>query len=249
MTRPSGWIILERASSLAVLAAALVVIWVALSRHDTVQNPANGPMSAPQKQAVERVDRTVSTLPVAGGHRKPGSLVLIEFSDLECPFCGRFARDVYPEIKRRLVDAGKLEYVFRHLPISSIHPNAFKAAQAVECARDQGRFEEMRLRVFASQDALTVEHLSTHAEELGLERSLFTACVTSETAPRVQQDIDEAIRLHVRSTPTFFLGVVLPNERSAAIVRRVNGVQPYAVFERVIDESRAPALSGARLDN
>lgn len=66
-------------------------------------------------------------------------IVLIEYSDFECPYCGRHAQGAYRDIERQYVDTGKIKYVFRHLPLDQIHPSARKAAEAAECAREQGK--------------------------------------------------------------------------------------------------------------
>src|SRR6185436_20936742 len=75
--------------------------------------------------------------------RASAPLVMLEFSDFECPFCGRYSRETYPQVQREYVDTGKVRYVFRHTPIERIHPQAMKAAEAAECAGTQGKFWEM----------------------------------------------------------------------------------------------------------
>src|ERR1044072_8686255 len=79
------------------------------------------------------------------GDRK-ARLVLIEFSDYQCPFCARFVRETLPEIEKDYIKTGKLKYVFRDFPITSAHKDAFKAALAAGCALDQGKFWEMHER-------------------------------------------------------------------------------------------------------
>src|SRR5687768_9487903 len=90
-------------------------------------------------------------------------LILVEFTDFECPFCGRHASTVYRELQRRYVDTGELQYVFRHLPLEQIHPSARRAAEAAECAGDQGKFWELHDRFFEHQKSLGPEDLVTHA--------------------------------------------------------------------------------------
>jgi protein-disulfide isomerase len=95
-------------------------------------------------------------------------VILIEFSDFECPYCGRHFRQTLPRIDREYVQTGKVRYVFRHFPLESLHKEAFKAAEAALCAGDQQKFWEMHDRLFAHQDALATGKLPGHAAALGL---------------------------------------------------------------------------------
>jgi protein-disulfide isomerase len=81
-------------------------------------------------------------------------LALIEFSDYQCPFCGQHTRGVYQEIMRQFVDTGQVRYFFKNLPLEKIHPLAFNAAVAAECAGASGQFWAMHDRLFANQNAL-----------------------------------------------------------------------------------------------
>ena len=68
-------------------------------------------------------------------------LTLVEFSDYQCPFCGRYARETSPQIRRDYIETGKVKYVFRDFPLESLHPDAFKAAEAAHCAGEQGKYK------------------------------------------------------------------------------------------------------------
>lgn len=98
-------------------------------------------------------------IPNVGSHVKGASsarIGIVEFSDFECPFCGRHAAAVYGELQAKFVNTGKVRYQFRHLPLEQIHPNAKKASEAAECAGDQGKFWEFHDALFANQKALTI---------------------------------------------------------------------------------------------
>jgi protein-disulfide isomerase len=75
--------------------------------------------------------------------------IVMVFSDFECPYCGRFARDVFPKIKAHYIDSGKLQLVFRHLPLTQLHPNAQIAAEMSECAASRGAFWRVHDALFA----------------------------------------------------------------------------------------------------
>jgi Na+/H+ antiporter NhaA len=133
-------------------------------------------------------------------------LELVEFGDVECPFCGR-ATGVLSELRRRFGD--DLRYVFRHLPLPDVHPHAELAAEAVEAAGAQGAFWAMHDRLFAHQDQLEAGQLLDHAAALGLDLGRFARDLgDGEFAPRVREDVASAEASGVSGTPTFFVNGV-----------------------------------------
>ncbi|MDP2711189.1 MAG: Na+/H+ antiporter NhaA [Solirubrobacteraceae bacterium] len=133
-------------------------------------------------------------------------LTLVEYSDFECPFCGQ-ATGVVRELRERFGD--ELRYVFRHLPLTDVHPHAELAAQASEAAAAQGRFWEMHDLLFSRQDELELEDLVGYAADLGLDVERFVREIGEEErlAERVREDIADAEASGARGTPTFFVGV------------------------------------------
>jgi protein-disulfide isomerase len=128
-----------------------------------------------------------------------------------------------------------VKYVVRDLPLESIHPFAFKAAEATHCAGEQGKYWEMHDRLFANQQQLARPDLSTHARELGLDGVAFDKCMDMEKqAARVRKDLAEAQKVQTTGTPTFFLGLTDPSS-SEIKGTRLTGAQPYAVFKAAID--------------
>ena len=162
-------------------------------------------------------------------------VTIVEFSDFQCPFCGRFSRETFDQLDRDYIATGKVRYVFRHFPIEKIHPSAFKAALAGECARQAGRFWELHHRLFANQQALGDLDLLNHAKAVGMESAAFQRCVVTPAATaRVRQDLQEGARAGVTGTPSFFLGVVQKDGRLKAL-RKLPGAVPYASFKATID--------------
>lgn len=149
-------------------------------------------------------------------------VTLVEFSDFECPFCRR----AQPTLARLLAAyPGRVRHVFRHYPLPR-HRAAPKAAEAAECARDQGRFWEMHDRLFASAGALATRDLKAHARALGLRGDAFDACLDSgRHEPRWRRDLAEALTYGDSGTPLFFVNG-----------RVVVGAQPYGAFARVVEE-------------
>jgi protein-disulfide isomerase len=172
---------------------------------------------------------------------EPGSAVLgsaaakiaiVEFSDVQCPYCGEFVRIRFPELQREFIDTGTARYVARHFPLEAIHSSAFKLAEAIECAGDQNRWWELRLSLFGNQGALTLPDVLRRAELLGLAMPRFRVCLQGKDALAVRRDIAEGLRLGVDSTPTFFVGYV---QNSEAVLRfRIRGSQALSVFERTV---------------
>ncbi|MBI4611637.1 MAG: thioredoxin domain-containing protein [Candidatus Rokubacteria bacterium] len=166
---------------------------------------------------------------------KHAPVTIVEFSDFQCPFCARAqvvlqqVLEAYPKEVRR---------VYRHFPLER-NPHARLAAEAAECAGEQGRFWDYHARVFASAPQLGPEKLGSLAEELRLDVRAFRACLDGgKTAARVAEDLADAKEAGVTGTPTFFING-----------RLLEGAQPFASFKRVIDQElalRAWPSSGAR---
>lgn len=129
-------------------------------------------------------------------------VTLVEYGDFECPYCGQ-AETV---IRALLSDFGDLRYVWRHLPLTDVHPHADLAAEAAEAAAAQGRFWDMHDRLLAHQDALTVKELVGHAQDLGLNVEQFKEYLRKRKgAGKVSDDVESADLSNVSGTPTFFI--------------------------------------------
>jgi protein-disulfide isomerase len=163
-------------------------------------------------------------------------VVIVEFSDFECPFCGRHATSVYPELLSKFVNTGRVVYQFRNLPLEQIHPNARKAAEAAECAGEQGKFWEFHDVLFANQKTLTFPDLNNHARALSLNIPTFASCLRqSKTAAKIKADVDEAKQLGLTGTPAFIVGEIR-SDGSVIATRKIIGSQPLAIFETVLNE-------------
>jgi Na+/H+ antiporter NhaA len=153
-------------------------------------------------------------------------VTVVEYGDFECPYCGR----AEPVVRELLQAFGDVRYVWRHLPLSDVHPNAQLAAEAAEAADRQDVFWEMHDLLFKHQDALLPRDLIAYAEELGLDVERFTNDLREHTgSARVAEDVDSADLSGVSGTPTFF----------------INGRRHYGAYD-IAALSKAVRAAGAR---
>jgi len=187
---------------------------------------------------------TVKGDPFMGEPNAP--VTVIEFSDYQCPFCARHVRQTLPQIERDYIATGKVKYVFRDFPIPSLHKQAFKAAEAANCAGVEGKYWEMHDRLFDHQKALNIESLDSHALAVGLDLAIFQRCLKSGiTAKEIRDDMAEGQKAGVRGTPTFFIGMTNPSSSSVKVMRVVRGAQAYANFKQVLDSVLATQKSSS----
>jgi len=185
--------------------------------------------AAPQRPADEKVKVDLRGTHVMGRNDAP--VTMVEFTDLECPFCRTFHTGTFERIKRDFIDTGKVRFVSRDFPLD-FHANARPAALAVRCAGEQGKFWEMRHGVTVNGNALSRDTYFALARDLGLDMQGFGACLGNEKyKAAVDQDIAAAVAAGVSGTPTFVVGPTAPDGVEG---QRIVGAVPYAVFENAI---------------
>lgn len=129
-------------------------------------------------------------------------VTLVEFADYQCPFCARHVRATLPPLERDYIRTGKLRYVFRDFPLQSIHKEAFRAAEAANCAGERGEFWKMHERLFANQKSLETKDLLLHAEAVGLDAREFEQCLSSgKYAAKIRRDMAVGQKAGVQATP------------------------------------------------
>jgi Na+/H+ antiporter NhaA/protein-disulfide isomerase len=154
--------------------------------------------------SVPLIDLAVPVDPGRDHVRGPAdaAVTLVEYGDFECPYCGLAEQAV----RDLLADVGDLRYVWRHLPLTDVHPEAEQAAEASEAAAKQGAFWEMHDTLLSHQDALRVPDLVGYAGELGLDVGRFEEGLRHHAgATRIAEDVDGADLSSVSGTPTFFI--------------------------------------------
>ncbi|MBI3290992.1 DsbA family protein [Candidatus Falkowbacteria bacterium] len=153
--------------------------------------------------------------------RQDAKVVIVEFSDFQCPFCA----EAYPVVKQILKDYGsQVRFVYRDFPLVDIHPQAVLAAMAGECAHEQGQFWQMHDKIFENQRELSEASLKIWAVQLGLNSLQFSGCLDSNKyLSEIEQDLEDGFNAGVRATPTFFING-----------QRIEGAIPINTFEQII---------------
>jgi len=171
-----------------------------------LQEGARAPApAARQNAAFSEQTVSIGNSPVMGDMDAP--VTIIEYSDYQCPFCARSHRDVFPIIKEEYIDTGKVRFIMRENPLTSIHRNAFDASMAALCAADQDNYWEMADLLFANQRTLTTDNLKGFATQLELDSEAFNECLdTRKYENQVQADLASGAKLGMRGTPGFFIG-------------------------------------------
>lgn len=163
--------------------------------------------------------------PKRGSDKAP--VALIEFSDFQCSFCRKFWQTTLPLIEKKYIQPGKVKFVYRHFAILGKHSTA--AAQAAECAHEQGKFWAYHDKLFASAGtpfAFTNGKLKGYAKKIALNAGQFNQCLDSEKSLKtVEGETAVAAFLGARGTPAFFLNGQM-----------MVGAQPFEVFEAAIEK-------------
>lgn len=162
---------------------------------------------------------------------KNAPVTIIEFSDFQCPFCRSFWKETLPLLKSNYIDTGKVRFVYRDFPLS-FHPSSHLAAEAGECADEQGKFWKMHDQIFHQQDQqgqgtiqFSKADLIKAAGQIGLETAKFNQCLDSgKYKTEVDKDLADGSTAGVSGTPAFFING-----------RLLIGAQPFSAFQEVIN--------------
>ena len=165
--------------------------------------------------------------------RPDAPLTMVEFTDLQCPFCRQFAITSFEEIKKNWIDTGKLRYISRDFPLD-FHAQAMPAARAARCAGEQGKFWELRMALMKNANLLTTGFISKSASDLKLDMNAFATCTAStKYDAEIQAEMREGAALGVGGTPTFIMG---RTNATAVEGPMVVGALPYVQFDAKLKE-------------
>ncbi len=230
-----GPVALAAAVTLVAFAAVGIFVLGMFTHSKVASNEGGGAQAAVVAQptaggptpTVGPVDVSTDNDPALGP--ADAKVTVIEFSDFQCPYCARFQTDTLPQIMQNYGD--KIRFVYRDFPLTSLHQYALKAAEASECANEQGAYWEYHDLLFQNQSALDDASLKNYAATLQLDTATFNQCLDSDKyLSEVQKDEQDGITAGVQGTPAFFVNGNL-----------IEGAQPYTVFKAAIDQALTKA--------
>jgi len=238
MKKTFGEIILENLLPTSIVIAAILIsgsliystyvitkaINPSAANNQPTQNQNNGNAQGNPSAPVKVADR--SGQPVLGN--SSAKVTIYEFSDFQCPYCQSFFSQTMGQIETSYINTGKAKIIFRYFPLS-FHANAEKAAEAAECANEQGKFWQYHDLLFKNGKSdgtgLAVPDLKNYAGQMGLDQNKFNTCLdTGATANIVSADLKAGQNAGVSGTPTFFVNGT-----------ELVGAQPFANFQQTID--------------
>lgn len=164
------------------------------------------------------------------------ALTLIEFTDYQCPFCQKYAKQTFPMLEKEYIETGKIKYVVRDFPLQSLHREAFQAAVAADCASVQGHYWEMHDRLLDKKFSPSYGDWAQHGKAIGLDETKFLNCMKSdEPGVAIRRDLEEGRKAGVRGTPTFFLGTFDKNDNNIQVLKVLRGAQSYSQMKNSLD--------------
>jgi protein-disulfide isomerase len=203
----------------------------ALNLQPVAQNGQNAQPTA--AAAGQKVNVAIGDFPVQGNAK--AKVTIIEFADFRCPFCEQFYTSTMPQILSDYVNTGKVKFAFRNFAF--LGPASTVAADAAECANDQGKFWDFYNYLYKNQPAETdtsmynTDTLTQAAVSLGMDDSTFRSCLDNKTDDAKQaKDMADGQAAGVSGTPTFFINGI-----------SLVGAQPYSAFKTIIDQELAKA--------
>ena len=170
--------------------------------------------------------------------RPDAPLTMVEFTDLQCPYCRQYVTVTFEEIRKNWIDTGRLRYISRDYPLD-FHPQAMPAARAARCAGDQGKFWEMRMTLMRNANLLSPDYITKTAADLKLDTKAFASCTAStKFDAEIQADLKEGTRIGINGTPTFVVG-----KTTAAALEgpMIVGAMPYVQFDAKLKDVLATA--------
>ena len=246
---------LSRRTIAAGIAAAVLLLGAPIARADMSNDQIKELLTELKliRQALEKqaagvpqggapgapVDDKVSMQLPAGGvtvGRDDAPLVMVEYTDYQCPFCQQFHNTAWDQIKKNYIDTGKVRFINRDFPLD-FHENAKRAAIAAHCGAEQGKFWELRHVMHVNADKLQADKLVGYAKDLGLDVAKFSTCVlTDKYKEDVEKSYAEGLAAGVSGTPSFIVGRV-ENGKLQGV--RIVGAMPYGAFDSKIQEMLA----------
>ena len=225
--------VIEILAILVIVMGGVAAMWHRWHVVAAREAPVN-PMAV---QTLPNTPMSIAGLPKKGD--ASAAVVFVELSDFQCPFCGALARDSMPSFEAKYISSGRVQLIFRQLPLAAIHPSARKAAEISACADQQGRFWEVHDFLFSHQKDLA--SIVASEAPAGLTASALIKCLVTSGPQRVDEDIAQARSLGISGTPTFLVGH-LSASSTVILTEQMTGLQNADQLGMAAER----ALGGAR---
>jgi protein-disulfide isomerase len=225
-------------SALDLMATVLVIVAAAAVLTLTVRNwrQAPAPIARQTPATPPEAAQPIDGAEIVGS--TSAQLAMVIYSDFQCPYCAKFARETWPSIKKDFVDTGRVLVVFRHLPLP-IHDQARGAALAANCAARQGKFWQFHDLLFQNQQQLSLQGQRALASDAGIDLTQFDECVQRQPGSAgIARDMESAQSLGINSTPTFLIGRIQP-DRTVKVSEVILGAHPEDRFRVAFDNAAA----------
>lgn len=209
----------------------------ALGTSDTPTDTGTGNVPSDPTTAITSIDNDA-----VKGNKDSAKVAIVEFTDFDCPFCGRHHTQTMTEIVKNYVDTGKAIYVIRDNPLDQLHPLASTKALAAECVKsitnDSAYFSYLDILFTNQGDGADQAKLAQFAQQVGADKSKFDSCYSSKQFEgEVSSDLAEGGRIGINGTPSFVVGLL--NADGTVTGDIIVGAQPYSEFQRVIEAKLA----------
>ena len=160
-------------------------------------------------------------------------LVLVEYTDYQCPFCQQFHNTAYAQLKANYIDSGKVRFISRDFPLD-FHENARRGANAARCAAEQGKYWELRHAMIVNASQLQQDKIATYAANVKMDVAKLQSCIAADKyKAAIDKDIAEGMAAGVNGTPSFVLGRLVDGKLTGV---RMVGAMPYEQFDTKIQE-------------
>lgn len=221
-----------------LLVIAAFLVGILFMKVQYLEQNGSAPTAQTGTQQAAAAPTTAAKVNVGVGHLPPqgnknAKVKIIEFADLRCPYCREFFQDTESQIIKNYVDTGKAVFYFRHYDF--LGPASTVAANAAECANDQGKFWAMHDYLYKNQpdesdtSMYNTTDLTNIAGQLGMDTTKFSTCLSANADNnKVTQDFNDGQAAGVSGTPTFFINGTM-----------LVGAQPYSAFQTAIDQALA----------
>jgi len=185
------------------------------------------PQTLPQVQPILPIGNSANL------GNEEAKVVIVEFTDLHCPFCKKFHNKIYPELEKQYIDTDKVRFVGKSFPIVQLHKNAAVAAFALECAREDGDYKKAKDWLFERGKNFNKSNIEDFIRAMNLDKEKFAACVASpETAAQINKDMEIARAIGVNQTPSFAIGL----QKNGQVIdwKIITGAQSVENFGKAI---------------